>query len=319
MVAGPYVNRKAEERGFMANVKIGHLISEMRNPKTQDMDCLTVRELLEIMNEEDACVPAAIGRELASIERAIGLTVEAVRGGGRVFYVGSGTSGRIGVMDAVECAPTFGCTDEFQAVLAGGSGAFIRAAEGTEDDTEGARADMEALGLTDRDVVIGIAASGRTPYTVAAVTFARERGCRTIGIANNKQSELGQAADVAVEVETGPEVLTGSTRLKAASAQKMVCNMISTITMKELGKTYKNLMVDMRPTNGKLEERARRIVMEATGCAYEAAEEALIKCGQSTKTAIVMLLCGCNAAKARELLAQKQGSVAAAVKTGHPV
>lgn len=145
----------------MAKVNIGHLISEARNPKTWEMDGLSVRELLAVMNEEDAGVPAAIGRELASIEQAIDLTVEAVRGGGRVFYVGSGTSGRIGVMDAVECAPTFGCSEEFQAVLAGGSGAFIKAAEGTEDDVEGARADMEALGLTSRDVVIGIAASGQ--------------------------------------------------------------------------------------------------------------------------------------------------------------
>lgn len=298
----------------MAKVNIGHLISETRNPKTREMDGLSVRELLAVMNEEDAGVPSAIGRELASIEQAIGLTVEAVRGGGRVFYVGSGTSGRIGVMDAVECAPTFGCNEEFQAVLAGGSDAFIKAAEGTEDDVEGACADMEALGLTSRDVVIGIAASGRTPYTVTAVSYAREKGCHTVGIANNKGSELGRAAEVAIEVETGPEVLTGSTRLKAASAQKMVCNMISTITMKELGKTYKNLMVDMRPTNGKLVERARRIVMEAAGCTYEEAEAALAKCGQNTKTAIVMLLCGCGAGEAQERLRGKQGFVAAAVR-----
>ena len=298
----------------MAKVNIGHLISEARNPKTREMDGLSVRELLAVMNEEDAGVPAAIGRELASIEQAIDLTVEAVRGGGRVFYVGSGTSGRIGVMDAVECAPTFGCSEEFQAVLAGGSGAFIKAAEGTEDDVEGARADMEALGLTSRDVVIGIAASGRTPYTVTAVSCAREKGCHTVGIANNKGSELGLAAEVAIEVETGPEALTGSTRLKAASAQKMVCNMISTITMKELGKTYKNLMVDMRPTNGKLVERARRIVMEAAGCTYEEAQGALAQCGQNTKTAIVMLLCGCGAKEAQERLKEKQGFVAAAVR-----
>lgn len=298
----------------MAKVNIGHLISEARNPKTREMDGLSVRELLAVMNEEDAGVPAAIGRELASIEQAINLTVEAVRGGGRVFYVGSGTSGRIGVMDAVECAPTFGCSEEFQAVLAGGSGAFIKAAEGTEDDVEGARADMEALGLTSRDVVIGIAASGRTPYTVTAVSCAREKGCHTVGIANNKGSELGLAAEVAIEVETGPEALTGSTRLKAASAQKMVCNMISTITMKELGKTYKNLMVDMRPTNGKLVERARRIVMEAAGCTYEEAQGALAQCGQNTKTAIVMLLCGCGAKEAQERLKEKQGFVAAAVR-----
>ena len=290
------------------------MISEARNPKTWEMDGLSVRELLAVMNEEDAGVPAAIGRELASIEQAIDLTVEAVRGGGRVFYVGSGTSGRIGVMDAVECAPTFGCSEEFQAVLAGGSGAFIKAAEGTEDDVEGARADMEALGLTSRDVVIGIAASGRTPYTVTAVSCAREKGCHTVGIANNKGSELGLAAEVAIEVETGPEALTGSTRLKAASAQKMVCNMISTITMKELGKTYKNLMVDMRPTNGKLVERARRIVMEAAGCTYEEAQGALAQCGQNTKTAIVMLLCGCGAKEAQERLKEKQGFVAAAVR-----
>lgn len=298
----------------MAKVDIGHLISETRNPRTREMDRMTVKELLTVMNEEDAGVPAAIGRELASIEQAIGLTVEAIRGGGRVFYVGSGTSGRIGVMDAVECAPTFGCVDEFQAVLAGGSGAFIKAAEGTEDDAKGARMDMEELGLGSQDVVIGIAASGRTPYTVTAVTCAREKGCHTIGIANNKNSELGRAAEVAIEVETGPEVLTGSTRLKAASAQKMICNMISTITMKELGKTYKNLMVDMRPTNGKLAERARRIVMEATGCTYEEAENALAQCGQNTKTAIVMILVRCGAEGARELLEQKRGFVAAAVQ-----
>lgn len=296
----------------MTKGNIGNLVSEARNDRTRDMDHMSVRQLLEVMNEEDAGVPAAVGRELESIERTVHLAVASLRAGGRVFYVGSGTSGRIGVMDAVECAPTFGCTDEFQAVLAGGDGAFMMAREGVEDDEEEAVADMKKQGLDSRDLVIGIAASGRTPYTIAALRYAASIGCHTVGIANNKNSEVGQAAEVAVEVETGPEVLTGSTRLKAASAQKMVCNMISTITMKELGKTYENLMVDMKPTNGKLVDRARRIVTEATGCSDEAAEHTLTQCGYHTKTAIVMILCRCDAGQAERLLTEQEGFVARA-------
>lgn len=296
----------------MARLDIGNLMSEARNDRTKDMDRMSVQELLAVMNEEDGKVAEAVGRELPAIEQAIGLAVKALRAGGHIFYLGAGTSGRIGVMDAVECAPTFGCTDEFQAILAGGEGAFVKAREGAEDDEEAAVSDLKQHGVAGRDLVIGIAASGRTPYTIAALRYARSIGCSTVAIANNKGSELGREADVAIEAMTGPEVLTGSTRLKAASAQKMICNMISTITMQQMGKTYENLMVDMRPTNEKLYDRAGRIVTEATGCLPEQAEEALVQCGYHTKTAIVMLLCGLSAAEANRRLSQAGGVVARA-------
>lgn len=300
----------------MANVDISNLMSETRNERTMHMDDMSVRQMLMVMNEEDARVPIAISRELDAIEKTIYLAVETLKAGGRVIYVGSGTSGRIGVMDAVECAPTFGCTDEFMAVLAGGSEAFIKAKEGAEDDEAQAVEDMKEIGLKATDMVIGIAASGRTPHTVSAVSYARKLGCHTAAIATNKNSALGKVAEVAIEVVTGPEVLTGSTRLKSATAQKMICNMISTISMKEIGKTYENLMVDMKPTNLKLIERARRMVMTATGCTYEKAEAVLSQCSYHTKTAIVMLLCHCDAQIAERILADQGGFVAKACQAG---
>lgn len=295
---------------------IGSLLSEARNDRTKDMDRMSVGELLAVMNEEDGKVAKAVGRVLPAVEKAVELAVAALRAGGHVYYIGAGTSGRIGVMDAVECGPTFGCTDEFQAILAGGEGAFIKAREGAEDDERAAVADMERHGVKKGDLVIGIAVSGRTPYTIAALRYARRLGCSTAAIANNRESELGHEADVAIEAETGPEVLTGSTRLKAASAQKMICNMISTVTMQQMGKTYENLMVDMRPTNEKLYDRAARIVEEAAGCSKEQAKQALGQCGYHTKTAIVMVLCGLDAAGADRLLAQAGGITARACQAG---
>ena len=300
----------------MKKLDIGNLMSEARNDRTKNMDQMSVKDLLAVMNAEDGEAVKAVGRVLPAVEEAVRLAAAALRAGGHVYYIGAGTSGRIGVMDAVECGPTFGCTDEFQAILAGGEGAFIKAKEGAEDDEEAAAADMKRHGVRKGDLVIGIAASGRTPYTIAALRYARSLGCPTVAIANNRGSELGRAADVAIEAETGPEVLTGSTRLKAASAQKMICNMISTITMQQLGKTYQNLMVDMRPTNEKLYDRAARIVEEAAGCTKEQAEQALGQCGYHTKTAIVMVLCGLDAAGADRLLDRAGGIVARACQAG---
>lgn len=289
-------------------------VTESRNPHTTGLDAMGVTEFLTAMNNEDHRVADAVAEQIPQIARAVELAEAALRAGGRLIYLGAGTSGRLGVLDAAECPPTFG-TDPEQVVglLAGGREAMFHAVEGVEDSADRAIADLDELGLTERDVVVGIAASGRTPYVVGGLDHARRTGAATVAIACNPGSELGRHADVAIEIDNGPEVLTGSTRLKAGTSQKMVLNMISTGAMVRLGKVYGNLMVDVRPTNSKLVSRAIGIIQAATGCDTRRAEQALAEADNHAKTAIVAILCGISSEDARRRLATADGFVRAAV------
>lgn len=295
---------------------VGALATETANDRTRDLDTMSVDELLTVMNEEDQLVPAAVGAALPAIGAAVRAIVDARRAGGRLVYLGAGTSGRLGLLDAVECPPTFGTDpEEVLGLIAGGDTAFLRAQEGAEDDPELAAAALRAVGLTSADVVVGLAASGRTPYVVGGLDHARAVGATTVSVACNTGAVISGHADVAIEVDTGPEILTGSTRLKAGTAQKLVCNMLSTASMIRTGKVYRNLMVDVRPTNAKLVDRARRIVVAATGVDDAAAAAALDAAGGHAKTAIVMLLGGIDATVAHGRLAAAGGSVREALTT----
>lgn len=284
--------------------------TEARNPGSGGLDGWSVGEVLALMNGEDLGVPGAVAEVLPEVERAVELLVGVWRGGGRWVYVGAGTSGRISALDAAECPPTFGVPPErVVAVMAGGAEAARRAVENAEDDREAAARDLEAIGLSEGDAVVGLAASGRTPYTVAAVEYAAKKGCATIGISNNPGSEVGGAAGVAIEIPTGPEVLTGSTRLKAGTSQKLVLNMLSTAAFIRLGKVYGNLMEDLRATNEKLRMRARRIVADAAEVTGKEADKLLRDSEGEAKTAIVMGKADVSADEARRLLEEAGGSV----------
>lgn len=290
-------------------VKISHLNTETRNPKTMELDLLPPGEIVRIMNEEDRRAVEAVEKALPQIEKAVIRVVKALNEGGRLIYVGAGTSGRIGIMDAVECTPTFSTTDEVQAVIAGGSGAFIKAVEGAEDSESLAAEDLKKLGLKKEDVVCAIAASGRTPYCVGALKYGTALKAGTISISCNPGAVISGLSEIAIEVNAGPEILTGSTRLKAGTCQKLICNMISTASMVGIGKVYGNLMVDMKATNLKLVERAKGIVMQSTGCDYEKAQQVLEETEYSTKEAIVMILTGTDREAAAELLKRNKGFV----------
>ncbi|MFC3998818.1 N-acetylmuramic acid 6-phosphate etherase [Nocardiopsis sediminis] len=291
------------------------LSTEARRPDHAEIDRLPTLDLARTMNDGDAEVPAAIAAALPAIAAAIDAVAERMRGGGRLIYAGAGTAGRMGVLDASECPPTFNTAPgQVIGLIAGGEEAIRTAVEGAEDDEERAAADLDALGLGPDDVVVGISASGRTPYAVAAVAHARAAGALTVGLAGNAGSPLGAAAEHPLEIETGPELVSGSTRLKAGTAQKLVLNMISTITMIRLGKTYGNLMVDLRSTNEKLRVRSRRIVSLATGAPEPEIEKALAATGGEVKDAILMILAGVGAADAAELLAEAQGHLRAALE-----
>ncbi|WP_399629057.1 N-acetylmuramic acid 6-phosphate etherase [Sporosarcina sp. SG10008] len=267
------------------------LATEKRNSKTMQLDEMSVRGILEAMNREDSSVPTTIKNELDHIEKVVESVVKSFQTGGRLIYVGAGTSGRLGILDAVECVPTFGVSPEMvRGFIAGGMEAFTTAVEGAEDSVNMGALDMESASVCDKDTVIGIAASGRTPYVIGALDYAREKGAKTVAISCNKGAEISKHAEMVIEVETGPEILTGSTRLKAGTAQKLVLNMISTASMIGIGKVYENLMVDVQSTNEKLTERSKRIIMEATQVDYETAENYYEKAQQQVKTAIVMIL-----------------------------
>ncbi|GAA4072778.1 N-acetylmuramic acid 6-phosphate etherase [Microbacterium laevaniformans] len=298
---------------------VSAVTTEQQNPRTRALDAMSVTELLTAMNEEDRRVPVAVAAAIGQIARAVDLAVAALGAGGRLIYLGAGTSGRLGVLDAAECPPTFG-TDpgQVRGVLAGGRAAMFEAVENAEDSVEFAVADLQAIELSAADVVVGIAASGRTPYVIGGLDHARAIGAATVALAANPNAEISEHADVAIEIDNGPEVLTGSTRLKAGTSQKLVLNMISTATMVRLGKVYGNLMVDVRPTNEKLVDRAVRIVQAATGCDRSRAESALADADGHAKTAIVAVLCGIGAAAARERLADAHGFVRAAIDDAAP-
>lgn len=281
---------------------------------TADLDNMSADEIVAIMNAEDRKVPEAVRAALPEVAAAAELGAKAILNGGRIIYVGAGTSGRLGVLDAVECMPTFGVSDDqVFAVMAGGANAFVHAVEGVEDDENAGKRDMEEVGLSAADLVVGIAASGRTPYVCAALEYAKEVGCHTAAVTCNHHTRMGDIAEMSIEAVVGPEVLTGSTRLKAGTAQKMILNMISTTAMVLCGKVYKNLMVDVVQTNEKLHIRARNIVMQATGASERQADTALREAKGSAKTAVTMLLTDLPAEKAEELLQENRGYVRYAV------
>lgn len=291
-------------------LELNKLTTEARNPQTAGLDTMTPLEIATVMNREDEQVVAGVGRVLPQVAAAIAWVQEAFEAGGKLVYMGAGTSGRLGVLDSVECPPTFGVPPEMVVgLIAGGERAFVRAVEGAEDSEALALEELKALPLTGKDVVIGIAASGRTPYVIGGLRYARSLGCKTVAVACNEGSLVGEAADLAIEPVVGPEVLTGSTRLKAGTAQKMILNMISTGAMVGIGKVYQNLMVDVLQTNEKLRVRARNIVTEATGCTEERAASLLEAAGGNAKIAIVMELLDCTAGEAEQKLKCAHGHI----------
>ena len=288
--------------------ELASLTSESRNPDSQDIDLLPVDAILAKINDADSQVPAAVQKVLPDVAKAVSAVVEAFRNGGRLIYMGAGTSGRIGLLDAVECPPTYGVPEGLVIpLIAGGEAAVHRAQEGAEDDPELGVADLKHINLASQDVVVGIAASGRTPYVVGGLRYARSLGCTTVALACNRKAAIADEADIAILPEVGPEILTGSTRMKAGTAQKLVLNMITTASMIRLGKSFYNLMVDVKATNNKLVDRTRRIVMEATGVAFEEADGVLDQCDQNAKLAIMVILSGLERCAAEKALAEADG------------
>lgn len=279
------------------------LATETRNQRTMSLDDMDIMEVLQTMNDEDKNVPLAIEEALPQIKSVIEQIIQTFRKKGRLFYIGAGTSGRLGVLDAAECVPTFGTEPEMvQGLIAGGMKAMTIAVEGAEDSQELAKEDLSEALLNQDDIVVGIAASGRTPYVIGGLDYAKEVGATTASIACNKEAQISQHAQFPIEVEVGPEILTGSTRLKSGTAQKLVLNMLSTVSMIGIGKVYKNLMVDVRPTNEKLVERSKRIIMQATDCSYEQADQTFYRAEENVKLAIVMILTGAGKNEAKEKL-----------------
>jgi len=295
--------------------EFARLATEQRNPRTRDLDTLDVAGVLARISAEDHTVPAAVARELPAIAQAVDLVIASFREGGRLIYVGAGTSGRLGVLDASECPPTFGSDPEMvRGVIAGGTGALVRAVEGAEDrEAEGEQA-MREHGVGPKDTVIGLAASRRTPFVVAALRVARRLGARTAYVTCTPRSEFQLDVDVAICPEVGPEAIMGSTRMKAGTAQKLVLNMITTAAFVRMGKVYENMMVDLMATSEKLVERSRRTVMTVAGVDYDTAATAIANAGKSVKTAIVMLKLGCPRAEAESRLARAEGFVRAALE-----
>lgn len=295
-------------------IDLTKLTTEQRNPETMNLDRMSPLELVETMNKEDQKVIEAVKEVLPEVAKVIEWTTEALRSGGRIIYMGAGTSGRLGVLDAVECPPTFGVSpDLVVGLMAGGEKAFVKAVEGAEDSDTLGTEDLKNIGLNEKDVVIGIAASGRTPYVIHALRYARSLGVKTAIIACNKNSEMSKEADIAIEPVPGPEVLTGSTRLKAGTAQKLVLNMISTASMVGAGKAYENLMVDVMQSNEKLKTRAENIVMEATGCEREAARTAIDEAKGSVKLAITSILLDTPVEEAAKALVEAKGHIRKAI------
>lgn len=291
-------------------IDLGRISTEGRNPATTDIDTLDTLGVVTAINEQDRLVAPAVARVLPQIARAVDAIVAAIRNGGRLIYIGAGTSGRLGVLDASECPPTFNTDpDLVVGLIAGGDHALRHPIEQVEDRGEAGRADLEAIGLTANDVVVGIAASGRTPYVLGAIEHARAVGCMTAGISNSVDSALSATVEIPIEVPVGAEVITGSTRMKSGTAQKLVLNMLTTGAMIRLGKTYGNLMVDVQPTNAKLRERAVRIVREATGVEDQEARTMLEAANDEVKTAIVSILLGVESDVARERLTASGGVV----------
>lgn len=289
-------------------VNISNLGTETRNKKTEALDLLSVKQIIELMNDEDNNVIKAIKEAIPQIESLIEQTIIAYNNNGRIIYIGAGTSGRLGLMDAVEVVPTYN-SDRFVGLIAGGDNAFVKAVEGAEDSKELCVNDLRNLNLNSNDFVIGIAASGRTPYVIGGLDYARSIGCKTGCLCCNFNTEIAKHSDYPIELSAGPEVVTGSTRLKSGTCQKIVLNMISTITMVKVGKVYGNLMVDVKATNEKLVERCRKIVVEATGCDYETADKTLKETDNNCKLAILMILLNISKDEALTKLNNSNGMI----------
>ena len=291
------------------------LITEQRNPNSMHVDSLSALEIVQLMNEEDKQVPLAIEKCLPQIAQAVECIVAAFQQGGRLVYIGAGTSGRLGVLDASECPPTFGVSPEMvKGIIAGGERALRHPIEGAEDSKTQAVVDLQTIQFSSKDVLVGIAASGRTPYVIGALEYAKSLGSVTVSIASNPNSAMANIVDIAIDTVVGPEVLTGSSRLKSGTAQKLVLNMLTTASMILMGKCYQNLMVDVQASNEKLKARAIRIVMQATDCEKALAEETLKLADQNAKLAIMMILSGLDRAQAEALLEKHQGKLQLALK-----
>ena len=291
------------------------LITEQRNPNSMNVDCLSALEIVQLMNEEDKQVPLAIEKCLPQIAQAVECIVAAFQQGGRLVYIGAGTSGRLGVLDASECPPTFGVSPEMvKGIIAGGERALRHPIEGAEDSKTQAVVDLQTIQFSSKDVLVGIAASGRTPYVIGALEYAKSLGSVTVSIASNPNSAMANIVDIAIDTVVGPEVLTGSSRLKSGTAQKLVLNMLTTASMILMGKCYQNLMVDVQASNEKLKARAIRIVMQATDCDKALAEETLKQSDQNAKLAIMMILSGLDRAQAEALLEKHHGKLQLALK-----
>jgi N-acetylmuramic acid 6-phosphate etherase len=295
--------------------ELQRLSTEQRNPRSMGIDLADTREILEIINSEDHLVPEAVKAEIPYIEQAVEIIVDAFKKGGRLIYIGAGTSGRLGIIDATECPPTFGTDPEMiQGIIAGGREAVFRSQEGAEDVFEDGGRDLKALEIAPPDVVCGIAASRRTPYVVGGVAYARSSGCKTLYVTANPRSDFDLDVDVAMCPYVGPEVIMGSTRMKSGTAQKLVLNMLTTASMVRMGKVYENMMVDLQMTSQKLVERSRRVVMVVTGVDYDEAERVLALAKGHVKTAVVMILGNVDADEARRRLGDAGGFVRRALE-----
>ena len=291
------------------------LITEQRNPNSMHVDSLSALEIVQLMNKEDKQVPLAIEKCLPQIAQAVECIVAAFQKGGRLVYIGAGTSGRLGVLDASECPPTFGVSPEMvKGIIAGGERALRHPIEGAEDSKAQSVIDLQTIQFSSKDVLVGIAASGRTPYVIGALEYAKSLGSVTVSIASNPNSAMANIVDIAIDTVVGPEVLTGSSRLKSGTAQKLVLNMLTTASMILMGKCYQNLMVDVQASNEKLKARAIRIVTQATDCDKALAEETLKQADQNAKLAIMMILSGLDRAQAEALLEKHQGKLQLALK-----
>ena len=291
------------------------LTTEQRNPNSIGIDKKNTIEILKIINNEDKTVPLAVEKEIPRIAKVVDIVVSSFKRGGRLFYVGAGTSGRLGVLDAAECPPTFGTPPEMvQGIIAGGKDALVRAVEWAEDNEEEGRKEINRRGIGAHDVLVGITASGQAPFVIGAMKQARENGASVIALSCNRKSRTFNHADYRIYIDVGPEIITGSTRMKSGTAQKLVLNMITTASMIKLGKVYNNLMVDLVPVNNKLVERSKRIIKLATDCSREQAERAFAESGMKPKVAIVMVLLGIGKEDAEMLLSKNEGRIGLAVE-----
>ncbi|MDV9762145.1 N-acetylmuramic acid 6-phosphate etherase [Clostridioides difficile] len=293
-----------------------NLVTEDRNKNTLQIDKEDTLGIIELINNEDKTVAYAVEEQKESIAKAVDIIVDRMKQGGRLFYIGAGTSGRIGILDATECPPTYGVDFELvQAIIAGGNQAIFKAVEAAEDDKELGKQDIIDRGVTSKDVICGIAASGRTPYVIGAMEYAKELGCAVLSITMNPNSEMSKKADLPINIIVGAEVIMGSTRMKSGTAQKMVCNMLTTASMVKMGKVYSNLMVDVKTSNEKLVERAKRIIMIATNVKYDVAEKFLEEADNSVKLAIFMIKSGLDKDSAKNILDRQEGYISEALKS----